>query len=260
MINLHRSTVLILALALVAAPRAADQFFVKIEGTKAGVLKGESTMKGRETWIPLRSFGYAVNSPTDPGSGMATGKTQFGIVSFAKDWGASSPQLFQAISTNEILKSVIFEFTQTNSLGATEVFYRVTLSNARVTNFRQALALDGLQPLDSVSLAYQTIQVESVTGKTSAIGEPGMLAARSAGSAFGLSYSVDKGGFKVELPDEEVELRFLDLNGALVKSVSARGGEVRFDARTLGVQPGMYLLKADVAGRSLGTVPVSIAK
>lgn len=258
--NLHRSTVLLFALALFAAPRAADQYFVKIEGTKTGVLKGESMVKGRENWIPLRTFGYAITSPTDPGSGMATGKTQFGVVSFAKDWGASSPQVFQAIATNEILKSVVFEFTQANSLGATEVFYRVTLSNARVTNFRQALTRDGLGPFDSVTFAYQTIQVESVTGRTSAIGEPGMLAARSAGTAFGLSYSMDKGGFKVELPDEEVELRFLDLNGALVKSLTARGGEVRFDARSLGVQPGMYLLKASVAGQSLGTVPVSVAK
>lgn len=258
--NLPRYAFLVLALALVAAPRAADQFFVKIEGTKTGVLKGETMVKGRENWIPLRSFGYSVSSPTDAETGLATGRTQYGVVSFAKDWGASSPQLFQAISTNETLKSVVFEFTQANSLGATEVFYRVTLSNARVANFRQSLALGGLDPLDSVTFAYQTIEVESVTGKTSAIGEIRNIAARSAGSAFGLSYSVSNGNFKVDLPDEEVELRFLDLNGSLVKSLNARGGEVRFDARTLGVQPGMYLLKASIAGQSLGTVPVSIAK
>ena len=257
----HRSTILLFALALVAAPRAADEFFVKIEGSKMGVLKGETMVKGRETWTPVRSFGYQVTSPTDPGTGTATGRTQYGVVSFAKDWGAASPQLFQAISTNEILKSVVFEFTQMDGkTGMPEVFYRVTLSNARVTSFRQALALDDLRPLDSVTFAYQSILVESVTGNTSAVGEIRDIAARSASSAFGLSYSVDKGSFRVELPEAEVELRFLDLNGSLVKSMSARGGEVRFDARTLGVQPGMYLLQASIAGNPLGTVPVTIAK
>lgn len=259
----HRSTTMLCAcaLAFATASQAATDLYVKIEGARQGVFKGETVAKGRETWLEGISFGYEVVSPTDPVTGGATGKTQFGMVSFAKNWGASSPQLFQALSTNEALKTVVFEFLQPNSIkGTSEVFYRVTLTNARISRFRQALFLDAVTPMDSVSLAYQTITVESVTGNTSATADPRGTAARSAGSAFGLSYSVDKGNFKVELPDEDVELRFMDLQGALVKSVAARGGEVRFDARSLGVQPGMYLLQATIAGRSLGTVPVTIAK
>lgn len=256
------SSLLSLALLLAAgipSRTAALDLFVKIEPAKSPAPKGESVLLGREAWIPAESFDYQVTTPTDPATGLASGKTRFGFVSFVKTWGASSPQLFQLLSTNETLKSVIFEFTRPSATTA-EIFYRVTLSNARIVNLRQEFDRNGGQPSDSISLAYQTILVESVTGRTSAIGEPGILAARTAGSAFGLSYSMVNGDFKVALPDEEVELRFLDLNGALVKSLSARGGEVRFDARTLGVQPGMYLLKASVAGQSLGTVPVSVAK
>jgi type VI secretion system secreted protein Hcp len=262
MLNHHRSTTLLstLVLALATVSFAAEQSFVKIEGTKQGIFKGVSKTNARLNWDPILSFGYEVATPTDPATGLNTGRTQYGMVSFAKEWGPSSPQLFQAIATNEILKSVVFEFSMINPNGEVEPYYRVTLSNARVVNYRQFLAMNDIHTLDSVSFAYQTILVESVTGKTSAIGETRGVAARSVGSAFGLSYSMTNGNFKVDLPDEEVELRFLDLNGALVKSLTARGGEVRFDARTLGVQPGMYLLKASVAGQPLGTVPVSIAK
>lgn len=258
----QRSTTLLIALALTSVSHSATDLFIKIEGARQGVFKGDAQAKGRETWVEGLSFGYQLSTPIDPSSGLSTGKMQYGLVSFAKPWGASSPQVFQAISTNENLKSVVFEFLQPDKIiGATEVFYRVTLTNARVSRFRQGFELDALNPMDSITLAYESITVESVTGNTSATGEPrGGIAARSAGSAFGLSYSVDKGRFRVELPDDEVELRFLDLNGSLVKSMSARGGEVSFDARTLGVQPGMYLLQASIAGNPLGTVPVTIAK
>lgn len=261
--NRHRSPILLFSLVLAiaaTAQAAAPEMLVKITGTKQGVFKGESVQKGREDQLLGLSFGYDLTSPTDLATGQATGRLQYGIVTFAKAWGAASPQIFQAISTNEILKTVVFQFLESDLKGGTIVFYRVTLTNARISKFRQGISMGGTVAVDSVSLAYQTIEVESVTGNTSAIGEPGIQAARSVGSAFGLSYSMNNGNFKVDLPDEEVELRFLDLNGALVKSLSARGGEVRFDARSLGVQPGMYLLKASVAGQPLGTVPVSIAK
>lgn len=261
MTTTYWSRTMLFALVLVAAPHAATDLFVKVTGAKQGAFKGESVLKGREDQLVGLSFAYELVSPTDVSTGQATGRLQYREVTFAKNWGAASPQLFQAISTNEILKTVVFEFLEEElKTGNPIVFYRVTLTNARITRFRQGLASQAAAAVDSISLAYESIQVESVTGKTTATGDTRPVAARSLGSAFGLSYSVDKGNFKVELPDEEVELRFLDLNGSLVRSLSARSGEVRFDAKSLGIQPGMYLLKASVAGQSLGTVPVSIAK
>lgn len=258
--SLFRSVLLSSTLALAVASQAQESFFIKAEATKQGSLKGEATTPKRVDWLAGIAFGYKLTSPTDLASGQPTGRLQHGFVSFTKEWGAASPQLFQAIATNEILKSVVFEFTRVNSFGEDEVYYRIKLTNARVIGFRQFREARTSPELDSVSLSYQSIEVESVLGKTIASSDVRDIAARAAGSAIGLSYSMVDGHFKVALPDEEVELRFLDLNGSLVKSLSARGGEVRFDAASLGVQPGMYLLKASVAGQSLGTVPVSIAK
>lgn len=260
MTSLFRSVLVSTALALAGASQAQESFYVQVDATKQGILKGEAKSAKRLEWLPGVAFGYKLSSPIDATSGLPTGRMQHGLVSFTKEWGAASPQLFQAIATNEVLKSVLFEFTRVSPEGIAEVYYKVKLTNARVTGFRQFRETRTGPELDSVSLSYQTIEVESIPGKTVAISEVRDIAARSVGSAFGLSYSMTNGDFKVDLPDEEVELRFLDLNGALVRSLTARGGEVRFDARTLGMQPGMYLLKANVAGQPLGTVPVSIAK
>jgi len=51
-------------------------------------------------------------SPRDPASGLPTGKRQHKPISFLKEWGAATPQLFQALVTNENLKTVKFEFLQ----------------------------------------------------------------------------------------------------------------------------------------------------
>lgn len=259
--NRSRSMVAAFALSLVPAPWAANGIHVTIAGSVQGDFRGESTVRGHEGSIEGLSFDYALTIPQDAGTVRTRAVAQYGQVGFTKQWGASSVQLFQAIVKNENLREVVFKFVRTNQdEGLPETFYIVTLENAQVAKFRQGIAHEGGLPLDSIGLTYETITVEALPGNTTATGDARGIAARSAGSAFGLSYSVDKGSFRVELPDQEVELRFLDLGGSLVKTLSARGGEVRFDARSLGVQPGMYLLKASVAGNSLGTVPVTIAK
>ena len=92
----------------------AYEFYVTVEATKQGRLKGESTRERKGDRLSGISFHYSVGSPRDAASGQASGKRQHQPVSFVKEWGAASPQLFQAAVTNEVLKSVLFEFVRTN--------------------------------------------------------------------------------------------------------------------------------------------------
>ena len=78
--------------------------------------------------------------------------------------------------TNEVLKSVVFEFTKANANGEESVFHKVTLTNATVSNIRSYLDLtdtsgdpfDG-RTLEDVSFVYQKIAIENLDGKTAAI-------------------------------------------------------------------------------------------
>jgi type VI secretion system secreted protein Hcp len=156
----------------------ASTFYVTIEGTKQGVFKGESNRENAKEKIPALAFSYEVTSPRDVATGQASGKRQHAPVTFVKEWGAASPQLFQAAVTNEVLKSVLFEFLRTNANGEEEVFETVKLTNATVSHLKDTFDArgenGGHQPaagadgptLEEVALTFQKIEIENKSGKT----------------------------------------------------------------------------------------------
>lgn len=154
----------------------AFEFYVTVEGTKQGKLKGESVRDRKADKLTGISFHYTVSSPRDAATGQASGKRQHQPVSFVKQWGAASPQLYQAAVTNEVLKSVLFEFVRINELGIEEIFHTVQLTNATVSEIEQYINGEPEPPADSralekVSFTFQKIEVTNIDGQTSAIDE-----------------------------------------------------------------------------------------
>lgn len=154
----------------------ANAFFVSIEGKTQGKFKGESAFSklgaGKITGV---AFVMETISPRDLATGQASGKRQHKPIRFTKEWGAASPQLQQALFTNEVLKSVLFEFVRADAKGAEEVHYTIKLTNAsvaRVASFldlssRTGSRFDGHE-LEQVELTFETIEIEDKAGKTSA--------------------------------------------------------------------------------------------
>lgn len=100
---------LVLALSL-ALPAEADTIYVAIKGTKQGQFKGEAPQPNLVDKIMAHKFLYEVSSPRDIASGQASGKRQHKPMVIVKEWGAASPQLFQALVTNELLPEVLVDF------------------------------------------------------------------------------------------------------------------------------------------------------
>lgn len=158
----------------------AYEFYVTIEGTKQGAFKGESVREAHNKKIAGLSYAHEITSPRDVATGQASGKRQHGPVVITKEWGASSPQIFQALVTNEVLKSVLFEFYHTTPDGLEEVYHTVKLVNATVSRVRQmtgkgesagsakTTSVYDTHELEEVSFTYQRIEVENLPGKTSA--------------------------------------------------------------------------------------------
>ena len=158
---------------------AASSFDVTIEGTKQGRFKGE---RGKGDKIAGLAFHYDVKTPRDLATGMASGKRQQGAITFTKAIDSSSPQIFQALIGNEVLKSVLFEFRTTNANGEEMVFYQITLTNASISEVEQYVGMSGpgtsadakhlgasdSSPLEDVSVTFQRIEVASQVGKTMA--------------------------------------------------------------------------------------------
>ena len=156
----------------------AYPFYISIEGAKQGVFKGEAveregTGAGK---IPGVRYLSEIVSPRDAATGQASGKRVHKPIQFTKEWGASSPLLFQALVTNELLKSVLFEFIRTNEKGEDAVHFRVRLTNANVSSIKSYLDLTDVtgdpydaRELEDVELAFRKIEIEDVDGKTSAV-------------------------------------------------------------------------------------------
>ncbi len=144
---------------------------VTITGSKQGRFKGESTSVNDKDGIPVLAYRYEVVSPRDPVTGQPTGKRQHHPVTFVKAWGAATPQIFQALVTNEVLSTVVFDFTHISAQGKAFEFERVTLTNASISGQRQyteTTVTGVLNELEHISLTFQKITIENPEGHTSA--------------------------------------------------------------------------------------------
>lgn len=170
-----------------AAGRAQTfDFYVLIEGTKQGLFANESIRSNHTPRIVGVNFDYRVTTPRDPVTGMSRGRRQHGPVVMTKEWGAASPQLFQALVSNELLKSVVFEFYQTNSQGEEEMATTVKLTNATVTDIHQYspsasnasggkhLTAANRRQLEDISFTFGAIEIQHLPGKTMATDQMGL--------------------------------------------------------------------------------------
>jgi type VI secretion system secreted protein Hcp len=159
----------------------AYEFYVTVEGTKQGKIKGDSTRESHKASIPCFGFTYEVTSPRDLASGQASGKRQHKPITVQSEWGASTPQLWQALVTNEVLKSVLIEFMKTTPEGVEEVYSTIKLTNATVSNAKflggtergthQHESTTSAHELVDWSFTFSKIEFENKAGKTAAADE-----------------------------------------------------------------------------------------
>ncbi len=157
----------------------ANEFYVTVEGTKQGKFKPEAAGRLQADKLEGIAFHYSIQSPRDAATGMAGGKRIHRPITFVKQWGAASPQFFQALCANEILKSVLFEFVKLDPRGQETVFHTIKLTNASVSEIEQYIEGDVVGPdapdapaLEKISMTFQRIELENKDGKTLAVDEP----------------------------------------------------------------------------------------
>jgi type VI secretion system secreted protein Hcp len=178
----HSLVLTTLAVVWLAPPHAAraqqprgagaTTFFVTIVTQGGTRLSGESLRGGQQGKIEGIKFFYQVSSPRDVATGQATGRRQYSPITFTKEWGAASPQLVQAAVTNEVLRSVTFEFVKTNLNGKEITYETITLTNATVASIKRYIAIPiGTEPpdqraLEDVSLTFQKIEIKNAVAGT----------------------------------------------------------------------------------------------
>jgi type VI secretion system secreted protein Hcp len=187
--------VICLAVASQLSSAAVDAYLV-IKGSKQGQFKGEGTSAsggkihvedfnfgviaprdqssgmatGREAQSP-KATGQAVTAPRDQATGQASGKRQHGTITIIKEWGASSPQLKQAMDTGEVLLSVDIEFVHPGARGP-EVYKTIHMTNVMVSSITQSAtsgAGSGKKEIVKFDAETESIQMMSKDGKKMAM-------------------------------------------------------------------------------------------
>jgi type VI secretion system secreted protein Hcp len=155
----------------------AVRFYATVIGAKQGTFKPEGTQGGLgKGKIPGVDFAYGVETPHDAATGEVSGKRQHQPVIFTKEWGASSPQFYQAAFTNEVLTSVTFEFILVDASGKEVIDHTIKLTNATISEVEQTLQngqaggpMVDSRDLQSIFFYFQKIDITSVSGGTEAI-------------------------------------------------------------------------------------------
>lgn len=149
-------------------------FYVTIQGQKQGSFKGQSSNASHQGQIQGLQFSVTATSPHNMTTGMASGKTQYSTVTLTKPWDASSPQIFQAAISNEVLTSVEFDFVRPGANGQESVFETVRLTNATIASVKDFVrdtesssgSSQSSEALEDVAFTFQKIQIVNNDGKT----------------------------------------------------------------------------------------------
>jgi type VI secretion system secreted protein Hcp len=137
-----------------------------VTGKKTGDFKGDdnATSRAAKGSITVISYQYELMSPRDPASGLPTGKRIHKPVIISHEMGGSSPQILGALATNETLDKVVISFTRADRSGKDSVYYRVTLTNASVSDVKQRSS--GNDVLEDVSFTFQKIEQDDLSAHT----------------------------------------------------------------------------------------------
>lgn len=146
--------------------------YMKITGTNQGdITTGASTAdsignifkEGHSDEILVQAFEHVVTIPTDPQSGQPSGQRVHKAVVVTKIFDKTSPQLYLALCSAEVLTKVEFKWYRTAMTGGMEHYFTTKLEDAVITNIKaymphcQDPTKSTFTHLEEISLQYRKI-------------------------------------------------------------------------------------------------------
>jgi type VI secretion system Hcp family effector len=149
-----------------AEPKAGNfrvsAIFVSVEGQHQHRFKGESEQEEHRDQFAALTLDYELLVPRDGASGQSRGPHRHGPVTIVKEWGAATPQLFSALTRNELLPTVEIDCYGFSEHSAQEgLVHKVKLTDAKVVSIKQVAGGSnppGLAQLETVAFSFRGIE------------------------------------------------------------------------------------------------------
>jgi type VI secretion system secreted protein Hcp len=130
-----------------------------VEGIRQGPIEGSCDMQGREGSMLVQEFKHTVNIPSDPQSGLPTGKRVHRAFEITKFYDKASPKLYQALVTGERLSKVQVKWYRITPGGTEEHYFTHTLEDAIIIDVSPYMP----NCLDSQTEQYQHMETVKFT-------------------------------------------------------------------------------------------------
>ena len=133
-----------------------------ITGEEQGLIEGSCELEDREDTILVQGFDHVVEIPTDS-RGVASGRRVHRAMTLTKEIDKSTPMLYQALCTNEMLTEVILNWYRLDGTGEYEKYFYITMENAFITRIRPWVpnvldrANETMKHMEDISLSYEKI-------------------------------------------------------------------------------------------------------
>jgi type VI secretion system Hcp family effector len=142
----------------------AQNYYLKIESASQGTVHGGISRKGN-LWIPVLEV-------SRPAVGESLAKSQHKPIVVIKEIDATSAQLHQAMTKNEVLKEVVIDFVRSDAAekGARKetVYQTITLTNATIASLKTIRSGKQEKEEEEILFTYQKIEVTDQAGKNKA--------------------------------------------------------------------------------------------
>ena len=138
--------------------------FVKVEGEKQGAIEGSCGVKNHEKEIQAFSIDHKVYMPTDPQTGLPSGKRVHDPLMFTKEFDKASPKLYQALCSGEQMKNVEILYFRVAKDGKEEHYFTQKLEGATVVAMEPYVPTVFLKEnhpyrhMEKVAIAYKKIK------------------------------------------------------------------------------------------------------
>jgi type VI secretion system Hcp family effector len=145
----------------------AYECYLTIKGSKQGAFRGGEPRRGDpKNWIGVvKIINDLVGRPDQEGTHDPTAIREGLPVTVVVEAGLASPQIFQALTTNEVLTNATLQFCRPEANGKETIYYTIELTNAIIASCRRfggvrpREASTGV-PLHEVSFKYQKLTVK----------------------------------------------------------------------------------------------------
>jgi len=138
--------------------------YLKLKGQKQGDIKGSVAERNREGSIMVIAVNHEVASPRDAATGQASGKRMHKPLVITKELDRSSPQLYNALTTNENIPEWTLEFSRADPRSAEKTSFTIKLTNATISNIEFFMPnnkepeLMKLNEYEQVAFTYEKIE------------------------------------------------------------------------------------------------------